>query len=98
MAKFSKTIAAMVAKHPSLEDYYADSDGHWVHLKPGLMVKPHSFLDARGNRWFTETTAIHEWTVADCISHIRDLEVVKVPDSLKKWSAYGLTHTEEKIQ
>jgi len=37
MARYSKTIAAVVEKDPRLEDYYADSDGHWVDITNGWL-------------------------------------------------------------
>lgn len=35
----SKTLAALAERDPRIAEYYADDDGHWVHLKPGYRRK-----------------------------------------------------------
>ena len=59
MARYSKTIAAVVEKDPRLEDYYADSDGHWIDITDGWLC-------------FGEVTVVHEMTVKDTLNSIRD--------------------------
>ena len=62
MARYSKTIAAVVEKDPRLEDYYADNDGHWVDMADGWLC-------------FGEVTVVHEMTVRDTLNSIRhDIE------------------------
>jgi hypothetical protein len=58
MARYSETIAAVVEKDPRLEDYYADSDGHWVDIADGWLR-------------YGEVSVVHEWNVRDTLSSIR---------------------------
>ena len=60
MASYSKTIAARVKRDPRLDEYYADSDGHWIDL-------------VRGYNW-GGGSIVHELTVKETLEALRDIE------------------------
>ena len=48
----SKSMSSLKAKHPDkIRDWYKDSDGYWINLKPGWQ-----FWDAH---------CVHEWKIRD---------------------------------
>ena len=59
MARYSKTRAAVFEKEPTLDDYYADSDGHWIDITDGWLCSG-------------EVTVVHEMTIKDTPNSIRD--------------------------
>lgn len=74
MASRSKQVLALISKDPryDVDEYYVDSDGHWVSLKQGWMFR------------YEATTCLHEWTAKDMIEAIRDHADEIIPqDDLK---------------
>ena len=64
MARYSKTIAAVVEKDPRLESYDADLDGHWIVTADGFTY------DGTGR-------IIHEMSVKECLEVIRDVTPIE---------------------
>lgn len=57
----SKALNALQAKHPDkIAEWYRDSDGYWIGLRPGWQWGGGSI--------------VHEWTVRDVLAAFRDVE------------------------